>query len=128
VTWTQVYSPLGTLLLSAAVAALPVAVLLGLLAFARVRAHLAAIAGLAAALAVAMLVYRMPAPLALTAAASGAGYGLFPIGWIVLSAIFVFDITVATGKFEVVKHTTAGPARDRPIQALLIAFSFGAFI
>jgi lactate permease len=128
VTWTQVYSPLGTLLLSAAVAALPVAVLLGLLAFARVRAHLAAIAGLAAALAVAMLVYRMPAPLALTAAASGAGYGLFPIGWIVLSAIFVFDITVATGKFEVVKHTIAGLASDRRIQALLIAFSFGAFI
>lgn len=127
-TWTQLYTPLGNLPLSALVAAVPVVVLLGLLAFAHVRAHLAAIAGLAAALAVAVLVYGMPAPLALAAAARGAAYGLFPIGWIVLSAIFVYDITVETGKFEVVKQTVANLASDRRIQALLIAFSFGAFI
>jgi lactate permease len=128
VTWTQLYAPLGGVLRSALVAAVPVVVLLGLLASGRARAHVAAAAGLAAALAVAILVYGMPAPLALAAAASGAAYGLFPIGWIVLSAIFVYDITVETGKFEAVKHVIANLAADRRIQALLIAFSFGAFI
>jgi lactate permease len=127
-TWTQSYTPLGSLALSALVAALPVVVLLGLLAFARVRAHVAALAGLAAALLVAVLVYGMPASLAAAAAANGAAYGLFPIGWIVLAAIFVYDVTVETGKFEVVKQTVAGLADDRRVQVLLIAFSFGAFI
>ncbi|HXG68894.1 MAG TPA: L-lactate permease, partial [Blastocatellia bacterium] len=126
--WTQIYNPLGNLLLSALVAALPVIVLLGLLAFFHVRAHIAALAGLAVSLLVAMLVYGMPASLALAAAANGAAFGLFPIGWIVLTAIFVYDITVETGKFETVKQTIAGLASDRRIQALLIAFSFGAFI
>jgi lactate permease len=127
-TWTQIYTPLGSLLLSALVAAIPVVVLLGLLAFFHVKAHMAALAGLAASLLVAMLVYGMPAQLAMAAAANGAAFGLFPIGWIVLCAIFLYDITVATGTFEIVKHTIAGLASDRRIQALLIAFSFGAFI
>jgi lactate permease len=126
--WSQIYTPVGNLLLSALVAALPVVVLLGLLAFWHVRAHWAALAGLAAALFVAMFVYGMPVKLALAAAGNGAAYGLFPIGWIVLSAIFVYDITVMTGKFDVVKQTIAGLASDRRIQALLIGFSFGAFI
>jgi lactate permease len=126
--WSQIYTPVGNLLLSALVAALPVVVLLGLLAFWHVRAHWAALAGLAAALIVAMFVYGMPVKLALAAAGNGAAYGLFPIGWIVLSAIFVYDITVMTGKFDVVKQTIAGLASDRRIQALLIGFSFGAFI
>jgi lactate permease len=127
-TWTQIYNPLGNLLLSALVAALPVVILLGLLAFFHVKAHIAALAGLAASLLVAILAYGMPVSLALTSAANGALYGLFPIGWIVLCAIFVYDITVETGKFEVVKETIANLADDRRIQALLIAFSFGAFI
>jgi lactate permease len=126
--WTQIYNPLGALPLSALVAALPVVVLLGLLAFFHVKAHIAALAGLATSLAIALLVYRMPAPLAFASAANGAAFGLFPIGWIVLCAIFVYDITVETGKFEIVKETIAGLASDRRIQALLIAFSFGAFI
>ncbi len=126
--WTQIYNPLGNLLISALVASLPVVILLGLLAFFHVRAHIAAIAGLAASLIVAILVYGMPLQLAFAAAANGAAFGLFPIGWIVLNAIFVYDITVETGKFEDVKHTIAGLAGDRRIQALLIAFSFGAFI
>jgi lactate permease len=126
--WTQIYNPLGNLLVSALVASLPVVILLGLLAFFHIRAHLAAIAGLAISLIVAITVYGMPTPLALASAANGAAYGLFPIGWIVLSAIFVYDITVETGKFETIKHTVAGLASDRRIQALLIAFSFGAFI
>ncbi len=128
-TWTQIYTPVaGNLLLSALVAALPVVVLLGLLAFFHVKAHKAALLGLATSLGVAIFVYGMPAKLALTSAVYGAAYGLFPIGWIVLCAIFVYDLTVKSGDFEVVKHTVAGLADDRRIQGLLIAFSFGAFI
>ena len=128
-TWTQVYTPIGNSVgLSALAAALPVAVLLGLLAFAHTRAHWAALAGLGASLGVAVLGFGMPAGLAAAAALNGAAYGLFPIGWIVLCAIFVYDVTVYSGDFEVVKHTVAGLASDRRLQALLIAFSFGAFI
>lgn len=127
--WTQIYTPVGgSLLLSTIVAALPIVVLLGSLALLRFPAHWAALAGLVTALLVVLIVYRMPAQLAFAAAANGALYGLFPIGWIILAAIFVYDITVRTGKFEIVKQTIAGLARDRRLQLLLIAFSFGAFI
>ncbi|MFN0120188.1 MAG: L-lactate permease, partial [Blastocatellia bacterium] len=126
--WTQNYTPLGNLLLSALMAAVPVVILLALLAFFHMRAHLAALIGLASSMLIAIAVYGMPAPLALAAAGNGAAYGLFPIGWIVLAAIFVYDITVETGKFEIIKQTIAGLADDRRIQVLLIAFSFGAFI
>ena len=127
-TWSQTYAPLGNVFSSALVAALPVVVLLGLLAFFHVRAHRAALAGLASAWLVAVLVFGMPASLATAAASYGALYGLFPIGWIVLNAIFIFDVTVKTGQFDIVKRTIAGLGDDRRIQALLIAFSFGAFI
>ena len=126
--WTQDYTPLGNLFLSALVAALPVVVLLGALAFFHVKAHIAALLGLVIALAIAILVYGMPAQMAGASALYGAAFGLLPIGWIVLNAIFVYDITVKTGKFEVVKDTIAGLAGDRRIQVLLIAFAFGAFI
>src|SRR5690349_14154379 len=127
--WTQVYTPVGdNIFLSALVAALPVVVLLGLLAFSHVKAHWAALLGLATSLLVAIFVYGMPARLAGMAAVHGAMYGLLPIGWIVLNAIFIYDISVKSGDFEVVKHSIAGLASDRRLQALLIAFSFGAFI
>lgn len=127
--WMQIYTPvLNNLTLSALVAALPVVVLLGLLAFLRAKAHVAALCGLGCSLLIALAVYQMPVPLALMAAANGAAYGLFPIGWIVLAAIFLYDITLKTGQFEIVKHSIAGLASDRRIQTLLIAFSFGAFI
>jgi len=127
-TWTQTYTPLGNLYLSAFVAALPIIVLLGALAFFHVKAHWAALLGLTVALGTAIAVYGMPGSMAAATALNGAAYGLFPIGWIVLNAIFVYDITVKTGKFEVVKNTIAGLASDRRIQVLLIAFAFGAFI
>jgi lactate permease len=127
-TWTQVYAPLGNLWLSALVAAIPVVVLLGALAFFHVKAHWAALLGLAIALAIAVGVYGMPAGMAGSTALYGAAFGLLPIGWIILNAIFVYDITVKTGQFEVVKQTIAGLASDRRIQVLLIGFSFGAFI
>ena len=127
--WTQVYTPVGgSLALSALVAALPVVVLLGLLAFGHAKAHWAALSGLATSLAVAIVVFGMPVQLAGTAALMGAAYGLFPIGWIVLGAIFVYDVTVKSGDFEIVKDTISGLGSDRRIQVLLIAFCFGAFI
>ena len=128
-TWTQHYIPiLDNLLASAIVAALPVVVLLGLLGWLRVKAHVAALLALLTSLLVCVLVYGMPASLAIASALDGAAYGLFPIGWIVLCAIFVYDITVKTGTFEIVKESIARVAIDRRIQALLVAFSFGAFI
>jgi lactate permease len=128
-TWSQVYTPVsGSLILSALVAALPVVVLLGLLAFAHVKAHWAAILGLATSLTIAIVVYGMPSKLAIAAAANGAAFGLLPIGWIILNAIFLYDISVKSGDFEVVKHRIATLASDRRIQLLLIGFSFGAFI
>ncbi|WP_395737607.1 L-lactate permease [Prosthecobacter sp.] len=127
-TWSQNYDPLGNLFLSALVATLPVVTLLGLLAFWHVRAHIAALAGLIVALGVAIFVFHMPAQLAFTASGLGAVFGLFPIGWIVLNAIFIYQISVETGQFESLKKQIAGLAGDRRIQALLIAFAFGAFV
>ena len=125
--WSQNYAPLGDPL-SALVAALPVVTLLGLLAFWHVRAQFAALAGLLVAATIAIFVYRMPAQLAVMAGASGAAFGFFPIGWIVLNAIFIYDLSLATGQFAVLQRQIAGVSSDRRIQALLIAFSFGAFI
>src|SRR5512136_169104 len=128
-TWTQIYTPVANnLFISALIAAIPVILLLGALAFFHVKAHWAAVLGLVSAWAVAILVYGMPAGMASMSAVYGALFGLMPIGWIILNAIFVYDITVKTGKFEVVKETIGGLAGDRRIQVLLIAFAFGAFI
>ncbi len=127
-TWSQIYQPLGGLLPSVLVAAAPVLLLLGLLGIFHARAHWAALAGLGAALGVAIFVYEMPPPLALAAAGLGAAFGLFPIGWIVLNALFVYELSVTSGGFDVLKHRIAGVSGDRRIQALLIAFCFGAFL
>src|SRR5437660_7236153 len=102
--WSQTYAPLGGVGVSALVALLPVATLLGLLAFFHVRAQFAALAGLLVALAIAVAVYHMPASLAGAAALYGAAYGLFPIGWIILNAIFVYQLSVDTGGFAVLQR------------------------
>jgi lactate permease len=127
-TWSQNYAPLGSVGVSALVAVLPIATLLGLLAFWRVRAHLAALAGLGMAALIAITVYRMPPQLTLAAAGYGAAFGLFPIGWILLNAIFIYNISIESGQFAVLQKQLSGVSRDRRIQALLIAFSFGAFV
>lgn len=127
-TWSQNYTPLGGVALSALVAALPVITLLGLLAFWHVRAHLAALAGLLMALSVAIFIYHMPPSLTFAAAGYGAAFGLFPIGWIILNAIFIYTLAVETGQFTVLQKQVSTMSGDRRIQALLIAFSFGAFI
>lgn len=127
-TWSQNYSPLGSIGLSALVAALPIVTLLGLLAFYHVRAQVAAFAGLLVAFGVAIFVYQMPVSLTLASAGYGAAFGLFPIGWIILNAIFIYNLTVETGQFRVLQKQVSAMSGDRRIQALLIAFSFGAFI
>ena len=125
--WVQIYDPLGAAWLSTLMAAAPIVVLLGLLVVGQ-PAPRAALVGLLVALAVATIGFGMPATPALAAAAYGACFGLLPIGWIVLSAVFLFHLTVRAGQFEVVKHSVAAISPDRRMQALLIAFSFGTFI
>lgn len=127
-TWLQHYNPLGHAALSTAVAALPVVVLLGAIALLRMRAHLAAVLGLAVALTVALAVYRMPADTALATTLYGAGFGLFPIGWIILNVIFLYQLTVQRGHFTVLRDSLARVAPDPRVQVILIAFSFGAFL
>ena len=125
--WTQTYNPLDNVVLSTIVAALPVVVLLGSIAILRIRIHLAALLGLAVALAVALFIYRMPANAAAATTLYGAAYGLFPIGWIVLNLIFLYQLTVKRGLFEVLRNSLGTLAPDPRIQVILIAFSFGAF-
>lgn len=125
--WHQVYDPLDSMLLSALVAALPVAVLLGTLAFLRLKAHRAALLGLAASLAVATGVFGMPPAKALATAVYGAAFGLFPIGWIIANVIFLYDLSLEKGYFGLLQQSLTGITRDRRLQLLLVAFSFGAF-
>jgi lactate permease len=127
-TWTQVYDPLGHWWLSTIVAALPILVLLGLLAGFKVRAHLCAIAGAATAVLCAIFVFGMPAALAITSFAYGTAFGLLKIVWIVIAAVFLYDISVETGQFEIMKQSVASITPDRRLQLLLVAFCFGAFI
>ena len=125
--WHQVYDPLSSAGLSTLVAALPIVILLGGLALFRLRAHVAALLGLAAAALTAVFAFGMPAGMALRTAGLGAAYGLFPIGWIILNVIFLYDLTVEKGHFKIMQDSLTGITRDRRLQLLLIAFSFGAF-
>jgi lactate permease len=125
--WSQVYDPLGAWWLSTLLAALPVLVLLGGLAILKWHAHTAALAGLAAALVVAIAAFRMPVSMALASAGYGAAYGLFPIGWIVVNVIFLYQLTNDRGLFTVLRESITHVTEDRRLQLLLVAFSFGAF-
>jgi lactate permease len=125
--WVQVYDPLGSPWASTLLAAVPICVLLGLLVAGQ-SAPRAAVAGLVVAMGVAAFGYHMPMGAVAASAVYGACFGLLPIGWIVLAAVFLFHLTVRTGQFEVVKHSVAAISPDRRMQALLIAFSFGTFV
>jgi len=127
-TWTQIYDPLHHWWLSTLVASLPVVVLLGLLAGFKVRPHLCAIAGAATAVLCAIFVFHMPSPLAIASFLYGSAYGLLKIVWIVIAAVFLYDISVETGQFEIMKQSVAAITPDRRLQLLLVAFCFGAFI
>ena len=127
-TWTQVYDPFGHWWLSTLVAALPIIVLFALLAGLRVRPHLSALAGAATAVLAAILVFHMPVALASMSFLYGVAFGILKIAWIVLAAVYLYDISVETGQFEIMKHSVAGITSDRRLQLLLVAFCFGAFI
>jgi lactate permease len=126
--WTQIYDPLGHWWLSTLVAGLPIIVLFGLLAGLRVKPHWCAIAGAATAVAVAIFFFRMPPALAAMSFGYGVAYGVLKIAWIVLAAVYLYDISVETGQFEIMKESVAGITADRRLQVLLVAFCFGAFI
>ena len=126
--WTQVYDPFGHWWLSTLVAALPIIVLFGLLAGLKVKPHWCAIAGASTAVLVAIIFFKMPLALAAMSFGYGVAFGLLKIAWIVLAAVYLYDISVETGQFEIMKESVAGITADRRLQVLLVAFCFGAFI
>ena len=125
--WQQVYDPFGNMIISTALAAVPVVVMLVALGFLHIKAHIAAGLGLIAAVAVAVLAYGMPADLAGRAAMYGGFTGLLPIGWIVLNIIFLQQLAESNGSFQILQDSLSGITEDRRLQLLLIAFCFGAF-
>src|ERR1700758_1461256 len=125
--WNQIYNPLGNAALSTIAAAVPVVALLVLIASGRVKAHVAAIIAVIVTNLIAIFIFTMPAGMSIRASILGIVTGFFPIGWIVLNVIFLYQITVATGKFELLKRAVGGVTEDRRLQLLLVAFSFGAF-
>jgi lactate permease len=125
--WLQNYNPLHNQFLSTLAAALPVVVLLGSIAMLRMRIHFSALLGLGVALAIALGIYGMPVKAAVATTFYGAAYGLFPIGWIILNLIFLYQLTVNAGLFGVLRGSLSRIAPDPRVQVILIAFSFGAF-
>ena len=127
-TWTQVYDPLHSWILSTLVAALPILVLFGMLAGLRVKPHWCAIGGAGTAVAVAVIIFGMPLRLAGMSFVYGVGFGVVKIAWIVLAAVYLYDVSVHTGQFEIMKESVAAITADRRLQLLMVAFCFGAFI
>jgi len=125
--WLQNYDPLNNATLSTILAALPVLVLLCSIALLKVKIHFAALAGLGVAILIALLVYRMPVTATAAATLFGGAYGLFPIGWVILNLIFLYQLTVNKGLFGIIRKHLASIAPDPRLQVILIAFSFGAF-
>ncbi|WP_316193624.1 L-lactate permease [Bradyrhizobium sp. SZCCHNRI1029] len=125
--WNQIYDPLGSPALSTLAAAVPVVTLLVLIASGKVKAHIAAIIAVILTNLITIFVFTMPANMSLRATFLGVITGFFPIGWIVLNVIFLYQVTVSTGRFELLKRAIGGVTEDRRLQLLLVAFSFGAF-
>lgn len=126
--WHQSTNPLGNELLSAGIAALPIVILFAMLLSRKVKGYIACILTLALALGIAIFVYDMPWTLAAMSAFYGIVSGFFPIGWIVLNAVFLYNISVKTGSFTIVKNSIESVTPDRRLQAILIAYCFGAFL
>ena len=126
--WTQVVDPFDNLVLSVLVALIPVLFIFWALIGRKMKGYKAILGATLIALAIAIFVYKMPVQLALLSTANGALYGLFPICWIIITAVFLFNITVKSGQFEIIRHFMASITADRRLQALLIAFSFGSFL
>jgi len=126
--WQMNIDPLGNIALSALVAAIPIFFLFWALAIKRMKGQFAAMGGTGLAILIAVLVYKMPVDLAALSTLYGGAFGLFPVCWIVITALFIYNMSVKTGQFEVIKNSLASISDDRRLQPLLIAFSFGAFI
>jgi lactate permease len=126
--WKQVTDPFNNIFLSALIAVVPVLVIFWALIIQKMKGYKACLLAAAVGIILAVSVYGMPVKLALLSAGNGAMYGLFPICWIIIAAVFLFNLTVKSGQFEVIKHFIASISSDRRIQALLIAFSFGSFL
>lgn len=126
--WTQLYTPLGSLWLSALAAAVPILFFFVALAVLRMKGHVAAAVTLALALAVAIVAYGMPVQQAFAAAGFGFAYGLWPIAWIIVTAVFLYKIVVKTGQFDVIRASVLSITDDQRLQMLLIGFAFGAFL
>ena len=126
--FTQNYTPIGNVYVSALIAAIPIAIILIMLGVLRTKAHWAALAGLISAFLLAVVFYGMPVGIAGSAALNGAAFGFWPITWIVINALFLHNLTVESGKFDIVRNSLANLTTDRRIQALIVAFAFGALL
>ncbi|GAB4034828.1 L-lactate permease [Spirosoma gilvum] len=126
--WKQVIDPFHNITLSVLVAALPILFIFWALIIRKMKGYQASLIAIVIAMVIAIAVYGMPVKLALLSATHGALYGLFPICWLVIMAVFLFNLTVKAGQFDIIKHFMASITSDRRLQALLIAFSFGAFL
>lgn len=127
--WTQVYTPVASSVgLSALCAAIPLFILFYMLAVRQAKGHIAAIAGAVGAIVVAIAIWGMPVGLAASSFLNGAAFGLFPIVWIVITAVWIYNMTVETKQFDVIKYSLASMTNDRRLQALFIAYAFSCFI
>ncbi|CAG8870420.1 Glycolate permease GlcA [Pseudomonas fluorescens] len=127
-TWQQLYSPLGSLGLSAMAAVIPIVFFFFALAVFRLKGHVAGSITLALSILVAIFAFQMPADMALAAAGYGFAYGLWPIAWIIVAAVFLYKLTVKSGQFEVIRSSVLSITDDQRLQVLLIGFCFGAFL
>lgn len=127
--WTQNFSPIGdSVVLSALVALIPILYFFWALAIKRMKGHIAGLTTLLVALIIAIVGYKMPASMAIMSASQGAVYGILPIGWIIITSVFLYKLTVKTGQFDIIRNSVLSITEDRRLQALLVAFSFGAFL
>ncbi|GGU58223.1 L-lactate permease [Pseudomonas laurentiana] len=127
-TWQQIYSPLGSLGLSAMAAVIPIVFFFLALAVFRLKGHVAGSITLALSILVAIFAFQMPADMAFAAAGYGFAYGLWPIAWIIVAAVFLYKLTVKSGQFEVIRSSVLSITDDQRLQVLLIGFCFGAFL
>ncbi|MFT9850515.1 L-lactate permease [Aneurinibacillus sp. REN35] len=127
-TWTQVYEPMGSLGLSAAVAVIPIVFFFLALAVFRMKGHTAGAITVLLSLVIAIVVYKMPVPMAFAAAGYGFFYGLWPIAWIIVTAVFLYKVTVKTGQFDIIRSSVVSITDDQRLQMLLVGFAFGAFL
>jgi L-lactate permease len=126
--WMQIYDPLGNLWLSSLVAALPIIFFFVALAVLRMKGHVAGTITVAIALAVAIFFYKMPVEMALASAVYGFFYGLWPIAWIIVAAVFLYKLSVKTGQFDVIRSSILSVTHDQRLQLILVGFCFGAFL